>query len=178
VDRTVVAAGLPIALRWTASNSDRIYICALGMPAMAVDGRPGRGTLQIHAERSGPIRVVAWNPGGQDVRTTPPITVFDPASVPPVPVLLSQLAAPIIELTPPVELTDLLSPLPLPFPPVQAAPPAVGGGRFVRPASPAADIAPPLFDEGPLRFPFDISAIMTGTGTGGDGGAEEREPTA
>ena len=79
--RSLVAAGEPLDVRWTATQATSIEIAAPGAEPVRVAVRDGEGVAAAHPTRTGRIAVRAHNDHGSHERASGPVGVFDIASV-------------------------------------------------------------------------------------------------
>jgi hypothetical protein len=164
LDRTIVAAGEPVTLSWSAEEADTVEISGVGVQATSVPGLAGSGTTVLHPGRTGPITVTARNQLGEHSAQTGPVAVFDVPSFDDLPVPMPQLALP--RLTP-ADLTPIAATLP-PFPvgdPVPPPPMANAIDAWIEPETRTPPepaelmVPPPAFGFGPSSV--DIAAIMS-----------------
>lgn len=168
LDRTVVAAGEPVTLSWSAEDADTVQISGAGVAsATPVPGLAGSGTIIVHPTRTATITVTARNQLGEHSLRTGPVAVFDVPSFDDLPVPLPQLDLP--RLTP-ADIGPVATALP-PFPvgtPVSPPPMANAVDAWLEPetrtpAEPAELVGPPpAYGFGLSSIPIDIAAIMSG----------------
>jgi len=165
LDRTIVAAGQPVTLRWSAQDADTIEFSGVGVAPLSVPAAPGSGTVELHPSRTGTILAVARNPLGEDGTRTAPVAVFDVASFHDFPVPMPTLEIPRstpIDLPP---IAPVLPPLPtgIPVPvPAQVDVTAMWGEPDNGPPPEPLDLGgpPPVFGFGRSGLPIDIAAFM------------------
>ena len=174
LDRTFVAAGEPLTVRWTAQEAETVEFIVLECDPVVVDGTVGQGAVDLYPTRTGRIRAVARNRLGEVAVATPPVLVVDAPRMADLPVPMPSMTMPDLGGLALPDVTSVLPPLPavgavgLPAAaePVGAwlPPPLVPEPPLVDPAGP-----PPGFDSGPTAFPLDTVAILSGApdlGTG------------
>lgn len=173
-DRTMVAAGEPLTVRWTASNAEVLELVAPGSDPVQVDGRAGAGDAEVYPRRTGRVEVVARNRLGAAAELTAPVMVVDMPRWSDLPVPLPVLPTTGAHLPP---LPELAAVLPLPAVGAVGLPSAaepVGAWtppELSRPAVVAAHATnpPPAFDSGMTAMPVDVVALLTGAPELGDG---------
>jgi len=166
LDRTIVAAGEPLALSWSAEEADTVTASGVGIPDTEVPGTAGSGTITVHPNRTGTITLTARNRLGEDSLRTGPIAVFDVASFHDIPVQM-----PVLDLPPvtPVNLPAVGAVLPsfpkgnpVPLPPMANAIDAWTQPETRTPPPPVELPPPPEFGFGPSAVPIDLAAIFSG----------------
>jgi hypothetical protein len=169
LDRTIVAAGEPLTVSWSAEEADAVVVSGGGVPDTTVPGIAGSGTIVLHPVRTGRFTVTARNQLGEDRARTEPVAVFDMPSFQDLPVPLPQLELP--RLTPmdlpPVGrvLPRFPTGTPVPVPPMANVVDA-WGAPDTRPAPEKVAIAgpPPLFGFGESAIPFDLTETIADPG--------------
>ncbi|WP_146060400.1 hypothetical protein [Amycolatopsis sp. CA-128772] len=93
-DRTIVAAGEPLTISWTAGEAATVEATGAGIAATSVPGTAGTGTIALRPARTGRIAVTARNRLGSVTVLTEPVAVFDVPSFDDLPVLMPRLDLP------------------------------------------------------------------------------------
>ncbi|SFR22904.1 hypothetical protein SAMN04488564_106408 [Lentzea waywayandensis] len=149
LDRSFVALGNPVQLRWRATDAVTLDVVVDGKKT-SVDARPGSGVVQLWPDRTTHIAVTAANSLGTDSRVVGPVAVIPPPDVLRTPVVLPDLP-PVTEFMgslPRTSLPDLPDVVPRArLDPFDVAPAGRGFGW------PALDVA---------RFPFDLNELLLG----------------
>jgi hypothetical protein len=157
LDRTIVAAGEPVTVRWTASEAASVELTAPGLTPIRTGGWPLSGVFEVRPARTGRLLLTARNELGEHTRVVGPVAVVDVPRIGSLPVPVPDVAWPLPQVDAP--------PLPTLVPP----PPLVGSaggaaGAFWPAPDPPPTAAPPGFGTGALAFPFDLTALFrTGT---------------
>lgn len=166
IDRTIVAAGEPVTVRWSAQDADTIEFSGVGVAPTSVPAAAGSGTVELHPSRTGRILAVARNQLGEAGTQTGPVAVFDVPSFHDIPVPMPRLEIPRIA---PADLPPVAAVLP-PFPagvPVPIPAMADLAGVFGEPdtSTPPEPLdlggPPPVFGFGVSAVPIDIAAILS-----------------
>lgn len=144
LDRTLVAAGDPVAVRWAAREADVVEVCALGCAPVVADGRPGSGTIIVRPPRTGTLIFRARNRCGATERITPPVAVVDVPRWGDLPVPMPRMRLPDLGSS---ALPDISAVLP-------SMPTAVGTDHLRS--------FPLGLDVSGAGFPIDIVSMMTG----------------
>jgi hypothetical protein len=144
LDRTMVAAGEPVAVRWAVRDANIVEVRALGCAPVVADGHPGSGTIIVRPPRTGTLIFTARNGCGTTERITPPVAVVDVPRWHDLPVPMPRMRLPELGS---YSLPDISAVLP-------PTPAAVGTDHLAS--------LPPGFDVGGAGFPIDIMSIMTG----------------
>jgi hypothetical protein len=169
LDRTIVAAGEPVTLSWSAEEADTIEASGVGLPAMSAPGIAGSGTIILHPIRTGRITVTAHNKLGEVSEQVGPVAVFDLPSLQDLPVPMPRLDLPRLS---PLELPAVGRVLPrfpksapVPLPPMANVMDAWTEPETRTPPEPI-DLGgpPPLFGSGPSAVPFDLTEIVADPG--------------
>lgn len=177
LDRTIVPAGEPLTLSWSAEEADTVEASGVGVATTSVPGLPGSGTIVLRPTRTGTITVTVRNQLGEHSVRTEPVAVFDVASFEDLPVPMPRLDPP--RLTPAnlTSIAAMLPPFPMntptPLPPMANAIDAWTEPETRTPPEPV-ELAgpPPAFGFGPSGSPIDIAAIMSGAP---DHGADQED---
>ena len=154
VARTLVAAGEPLTVHWTATDAITVEVTALGTDAVVADARAGEGSVEIHPVRTGRLTVTVRNPLGEDSWRTRPVAVLDVPDWSRLPVLLPALSLDAVALPalPDVRPVLALAP-PLPVFTAPAAAHPVHPPAFPPPVTlPGLDLGDP--------GPVDVLSIM------------------
>ncbi|MEV6829504.1 hypothetical protein [Amycolatopsis sp. NPDC051102] len=160
-DRTIVAAGEPLTLSWTAQEATTVEAAGAGIAAVSVPGTAGTGTIVLHPARTGRITVTARNPLGKAAVLTEPVAVFDVPSFHDLPVPMPQLDLPRLV---PAQLPAVGRVLPafprgapVPLPPMANAVAAwTEPGPGVSPAPVALPAPPPVL----VPVPVDLTTFF------------------
>lgn len=169
LDRTIVAAGEPLTLSWSAQEADTVEASGVGIPETSVPGTAGSGTIILHPTRTGRITVTAHNKLGDDSKEAGPVAVFDIPSFQDLPVPMPQLNLPRLS---PMELPAVGRVLPqfpkgtpVPLPPLANVIDAWTEPETRTPSEPV-DLGgpPPVFGTGPSAIPFDLTEIVSDPG--------------
>lgn len=173
-DRTMVAAGEPLTVRWAAVDTEVLELVEPGGDLVQVDGRTGAGEATVYPRRTGRIRAVARNRLGQAAASTSPVMVVDMPRWADLPVPMPNLPRTGTDMPPLPELAGVL-----PLPPVGAiglpsAAEPVGAWAPPELASPAVVAAsaippPPAFDSGATAMPLDVVELLACAPDLGDG---------
>ena len=166
-DRTLVAAGEPLTVHWTAQNADEVELVAEGADPVVVDGRPGSGSAEVYPARTGRVRGTARNRLGTVAAASPPVMVVDMPAWADLPVPVPRLPMPDLSAVGLPEVTAVLPPLPAVGAvglPSLAEPVGVWTSPDVQQPAPLVEVAgpPPAFDTGETGFPLDTLSILTG----------------
>ncbi|GAB3430860.1 hypothetical protein [Actinophytocola sediminis] len=94
LDRTIVAAGEPLTVRWSATEADTVTVSGVGIQDVSTSGAAGSGTLTVHPARTGRLVVTVVNNLGVDRRETGPVAVYDVPSFADFPVPMPTLPMP------------------------------------------------------------------------------------
>ncbi|WP_328618143.1 hypothetical protein OHS18_20560 [Amycolatopsis sp. NBC_00355] len=181
LDRTIVAAGEPLTISWSAEEATTLEATGPGVPGTSVPGAAGTGTIVLHPARTGRITVTARNQLGEATVLTDPVAVFDVPSFHDLPVPMPRLDLP--RLTP-AELPSVGRVLPE-FPrgtPVPLPPMANAVDAWAVPAAPAAPAPvvlpapPPLFGAGLSAVPLDLAEFFADHGADDDSSDQEVHP--
>ncbi len=167
LDRTMVAAGEPVAVRWAAREADIVEVCAVGCAPVVADGRPGSGTVMVRPQRTGTLTVTARNGCGATERITPPVAVVDVPRWGDFPVPMPRRRLPDLGADALPDISAVLPPTPAAvgtdLPPMAEIAgvwdPACAPEQLITPIDPAS--FPPGFDVGDTGFPIDLVSIMT-----------------
>jgi hypothetical protein len=111
-DRTLVAAGEPMTVHWTAQDAEVVELTAVGCDPVVVDGRAGSGAAALHPARTGSIRVVARNRHGTVAAGTPPVMVAGMPEWADLPVPMARMNWPAADGFPVPGIAGMLPPLP------------------------------------------------------------------
>jgi hypothetical protein len=178
LDRTIVAAGEPLTISWSAREATAVEATGPGITGIAVPGATGTGTIVLHPARTGRITVTARNQLGEDTMLTEPVAVFDVPSFHDLPVPMPVLELP--GLAPPQlpavgrVLPEFPRGTPVPLPPMANAVDAWSGPDTPVPREPVALPAPPpLFGTGPSGVPLDFTAFFAEQQAADDSAADQ-----
>ncbi len=165
LDRTIVAAGEPLTITWSAAEATTVEATGPGVPGTSVPGAAGTGTIVLHPARTGRITVTARNQLGEATVLTDPVAVFDVPSFHDLPVPMPQLDLPRLSPPhlPPVGrvLPEFPRGAPVPLPPMANAVDAWAAPDSPAPPDPVALPAPPpLFGTGRSAVPLDLTAFF------------------
>ncbi|MGW3992449.1 hypothetical protein [Amycolatopsis sp. NPDC004772] len=165
LDRTIVAAGEPLTITWSAEEATTVEATGPGVPGTSVPGAAGTGTIVLHPARTGRITVTARNQLGEASVLTDPVAVFDVPSFHDLPVPMPQLDLPRLSPAqlPPVSrvLPEFPRGTPVPLPPMANAVDAWAAPETPAPLEPVALPAPPpLFGAGLSAVPLDLTAFF------------------
>jgi hypothetical protein len=151
LDRSFVAEGMAVELRWQATAATTLDVVVNGKTT-SVDARQGGGVLPLWLDRTTHVTVTAANSLGADTRTLGPVAVIPPPDVLRTPVVLPELPQ-FAEFAGTLLRTTLPRPpdvvLPVRFDP--SAGMAAGADRGFD--WPSFDVA---------RFPFDLDDLLLG----------------
>jgi hypothetical protein len=182
LDRTIVAAGEPLTISWSAEEATTVEATGPGVPGTSVPGAAGTGTIVLHPARTGRITVTARNQLGVATVLTEPVAVFDVPSFHDLPVPMPTLQLPRLA---PAQLPAVGRLLPE-FPrgaPVPLPPMAHAVDAWAAPATPVAPepvalpAPPPSFGTGPSAVPLDLTAFFADPGaTAGSAADQEVHP--
>ncbi len=154
LDRTIVAAGEPVRVRWTASEAASVEVTGPGMDPVRAGGWPLSGVFEIRPARTGRLLLTARNELGDHTRIVGPVAVVDVPRVGALPVPMPDVPWPLPHIGVP-SLPSVAPPLPL------AASAAAGEADGFWPApDPPPTAPPPGFGTGALAFPFDLTAMF------------------
>lgn len=156
LDRTIVAAGEPLTVTWTAQEADTVTASGVGVPETVVRGVAGTGTFVLHPTRTGKLTITARNHLGEDSKETEAVGVFDLPSFVDLPVPMPTMTLPRPTPTELPSVARLFPPLPpvgaVPLPPLAHAWPDADPVRLVD--------GPPVFGFGPAAVPFDPASAF------------------
>ena len=166
LDRTLVAIGQEVTVRWTARGARSLHVSGVQCPPVTVPVSGTSGACRVRPVGAGPLVVTARNDRGEDTLTTGPVFVHGGHGREDLPVPVPQLDLPLL----PIDLPDLV-PVPpdpagllAPPPPDPVPPPGAGSTPVPRtpvtPPFPRPSV-PPGFATGATDFPLDLTGILT-----------------
>lgn len=162
LDRTIVAAGEPLTLRWSATEADTVTVSGVGIADVSVSGATGSGTITVHPARTGRLVVTVVNQLGVDRRETEPIAVYDVPSFAEFPVPMPTLPMPNLLA---LDLPDVGRSLPafptsqpVAVPPMASVVDAMADPTTIIPPEPVRlATPPPVFGTGPSALPINLT---------------------
>lgn len=158
-DRTMVAAGEPLTVRWSATEADTLTVSGVGIDDVEVSGAAGSGTIAVNPARTGRLVVTATNQLGVDRRVTGPVAVYDVPSFADLPVPMPVLPMPnLLALDLPDvgrSLPSFPTSQPVAVPPMASVVDALADPTVLTPPEPTGLAAPPpVFGAGTSAVPF------------------------
>lgn len=164
-DRTMVAAGEPLTVRWSATEADTLTVSGVGVDDVEVSGSAGSGTITVHPARTGRLVVTATNQLGVDRRVTGPVAVYDVPSFADFPVPMPTLPMPnLLALDLPDvgrSLPSFPTSQPVAVPPMASVVDALADPTVLTPPEPAGLAGPsPAFGTGLSAVPFADSTHL------------------
>ena len=168
LDRTIVAAGEPVTVRWRADEAASVEVSGAGVSTVSADGWPSSGSFEVRPSRTGRLRLTARNELGTAEQHTGPVAVVD---VPP----MGRLPVPVPDVPWPLLRTEA-PPLPTVAPPLALAGWAAGGDAasfWPTPDPPLTSPPGPL--TGASAFPLDLTALFHTGATGAPAAPHPRE---
>lgn len=173
LDRTMVAAGEPLRLRWSATEADSVTVSGVGVDEVSVPGSAGSGTITLHPARTGRLVVTVANQLGVDRRVTGPVAVYDVPSFADFPVPMPTLPMPnLLALDLPDvgrSLPSFPTSQPVPVPPMASVVDAMADPTTAAPPAPLPLAGPPpAFGTGPSAVPFDLAGHFSANSDKGE----------
>ncbi|MFY1634749.1 hypothetical protein ACN27F_15975 [Solwaraspora sp. WMMB335] len=143
VDRTLVAAGEPVTVRWLAQQADAVEIAVPGGAARVAGNRTAAGSIEAYPVRSGRIAVTARNKAGSARSETVPVAVLDATGWSDLPVAVPRLPLPSGGQPRLPDLSTVLPPMvavdPVPSAPLPLLPSTTDRVAWAAPALPRRD---------------------------------------
>jgi hypothetical protein len=166
LDRTVVAAGEPLLVRWTAEDATTVEVLAPGADPVRVDGKSGSGSVRVYPTRSGRLEISAHNALGSDRASAGPIAVVGLPTTQTLPVPVPSLTWPDLHLGAgaPVELPPLpmvRDDIAIPLAAQAFASPSAQPSLAAPPPPPLADFFAADLSRSAASLHGDILSIMT-----------------